>query len=148
MWFNTPKEELDRDFTLLEPGTYRFKIIDASYGPLKSGNGSAFTVAADVTEGPSKGSRIFAHYNTDHTSEKARQIGRGQFKRLLAALGISKPFAKPQDACDTLPGKTFVGEVEHELGTDGKTRAKLKRPIVETTNSMPQPTDDVDSIPF
>lgn len=128
MWFDTPNVELDKEYELTPEGRQTMVIIDAQHGELRSGNGSGVTVVSEVKGG--RFGRIWTTYNTDHTSEKAKLIGRGQFKRLLLACGVNNAFKTPAEACAALDGKTFLAEIEHEIGNDEKTRAKIKK-IVE-----------------
>lgn len=75
------KDELDKNFKLIEPGWYHCKITAVETKPAKSDGSTNYILKLAILEGPEMGTKLQRYY-----SEKAL----GFFGPLLAALEVPK----------------------------------------------------------
>lgn len=162
-----PKTVEDNDsFSPLPEGDYKVAVLDGELKTTKAGNGTYVAMSFAVASGPHKDRRIFSNFNIENPSEKATQIGRAQFKRFLAALGIVEKVSIDPAFFRKLQNKTLLATVDHEVGQDGKTRERVRRfDSTQQLASVPQqqrkaapslgsvaadipPPGDTDNIPF
>lgn len=125
------------EFDLLPAGRYRVMIDSAAVKANRSNPGRHVSVAMTVVEGPLKGRKVWSNFNIEHSSEKAQQIGRSQFKRFLAACGITEALESPMDVVK-VQHKVVGIELQHRQGSDGQTRAEVKQYTGEGETAAPQ----------
>lgn len=122
-----PSEVDDVDFELLPEGTYRLAVVDGELKTTRAGTGKYVAIALQVVTGPHKDRRIFDNFNVENPNPKAAQIGRAEFKRFLAALGITTAVDLGPAFFARLSGKTVEAKVVQELGNDNVNRNKVDK---------------------
>ena len=120
-------------------------MVASELKPTKAGTGQYMRVQFAV--GPDKLS-ISSFFNVENQSAKAQQIGRGQFKALLTALGITKSLNLPEDFEKLAHFKTLYVLVAQEE-REGKVRNVISRFInkKDVVGKAAQAEDD-QTIPF
>lgn len=99
MRIKVTKDELDKNFKLVEPGWYKGKIVDVETKPAKSDGSTNYILKLAVIEGNELGGKFQRYY-----SEKAM----GFFGPLLAALKAPKDAQGEYDIeLDNLKGKNI-----------------------------------------
>jgi hypothetical protein len=113
------KDELDKNFKLIEPGWYQTKIVGVETKPAKSDGSTNYILKLAILEGPETGTKLQRYY-----SEKAL----GFFGPLLAALEAPKDDQGEYDIeLENLKGRNVDTYVAR--GTDDK-----KRPTNEVSD--------------
>jgi hypothetical protein len=85
--FDTPNEKGSSE--PIPVGNYVASIFDASVGALKSGKGQGVKLTWEVEGGEYNGRRIFDLVIISHENADTMRIGRGKFKDIATAAGIS-----------------------------------------------------------
>ena len=85
--FDTDTEEGSR--TPIPAGKYKAQITDAIVAPLKTGRGTGVKLTWSISEGDHEKQLLWQQLNIQHDSEAAQRIGRGQFKDVCSACGIT-----------------------------------------------------------
>lgn len=111
------KDELDKNFKLIEPGWYHAKITAVETKPAKSDGSTNYIVKFTILEGPEIGTKLQRYY-----SEKAL----GFFGPLLAALEV------PKDS-----------NGEYEFDTDKLAGSNVDLYNSRGINDKKQPTNEV-----
>lgn len=104
----------------VDPGTYGLRILEAKFKDTNAGNGKYLELATEIgAPGEFDGAaRIYLRFNLVNPSEKAVRIAQIEFAALSVACGFGDN-ERPQ--MSQLPGRTFVADVDFELGDpDGK----------------------------
>jgi hypothetical protein len=90
--FNPDTEEGTPELTLLRPGHYVARIIDAIIKPYKTGKGQAVFLTWELMDDQYEGRKLWSKCTLTHESEKAMKFGRQQFKDICDACGIAGAF--------------------------------------------------------
>jgi hypothetical protein len=144
--FDTVNEEGSK-FDLLPAGKYVAEIIDAVYGPTKSGRGQAVSLQWNITEGEFKNRRVFQQIMMEHENADARRIGRQRFKDAVTACGIKKD-VKDLDVLRYRPCFISVRIRRDKHGEyDDKNEVRRISPVNGPAKAATTPELD-DSIPF
>lgn len=103
------------EFGVMPIGVYTVALVDSDLGPTKDGQGVKLKAVFEVQEGPYKNRKLFSNFNLVNKSEKAQQIGRGQWKRCYQAAGF---IGAPKDSMQLL-GRPLLAKVgiEPAVGT-------------------------------
>lgn len=145
----------DTDYEPIAAGSYPLLICKAEMKPTRKGDGRYCNVELQIASGSNKGRKIFDMFNLENPSEKAANIGRAMFKKLVCAAGV--PVIQTEDHLATLVDRVVVGEVVIETGSDGEKRNKVKRYFAYTSGSSmpaysapmsPPENDPLSNIPF
>lgn len=75
-------------FDPVPAGDYTAVIIQAEVRPTKDGGGEYIKLRFDITGPSHQGRVVFANLNTKNASAKAAEIGRGQLKSVMLAIGL------------------------------------------------------------
>jgi hypothetical protein len=86
--FDVDNEEGSK-FDLLPKGTYKAEIMGAAVKVAKSGRGQYVSITWQIVEGEFERRNVFQNVTIQHDSEKAQRFGRGMFKDIASACGIS-----------------------------------------------------------
>lgn len=115
---NDLPDDTGGDYTPLPEGEYQVVIKNAAVLPTKSDpNGQVINLRLDV-QGPTHVGRVvFSNINIRNKSEQAEQIGRGQLKAVMSALGI----ATLTDTDQLIGGQLIVKLSVRAARTDEKT---------------------------
>lgn len=97
-FFDTANEKESSGFQPAEPGVYQAMILGMTYKATKAGTGHYLAGTFLITGARHDGMKIFHNFNIDNQNETAQRIGRGQFKQLLTALGVTKALETPEEA--------------------------------------------------
>lgn len=112
-----------KEFTVAPEGVYQLIITNAEYGSNKKGNGTLVSMEFALVHDEHKG-KVWEYYNILNPSEKAQQIGQGQFGRICKAIGM------PNVDLDNLApmiDKVFHADLKHEESEyEGKVKTKLR----------------------
>jgi hypothetical protein len=90
--FNPDAEEGTPELTLLRPGHYVARIVDAIVKPYKTGKGRAVFLTWELMDDEYAARKLWSKCTLSHESEKAVKFGRQQFKDICDACGIAGPF--------------------------------------------------------
>lgn len=134
MAFFDPSKEIESDFTPLNPGRYRLLVQDLDIKTTKKGDGRY--VAVVFTEQVT-GKKVWMNFNIENPNAKAQQIGRGQLKSFLAALGHSNALESENDLYKITANKSCHADLVTEVGSDGKTRNRIAKFVVSVTSQPP-----------
>jgi hypothetical protein len=85
--FDTPNEKGSAE--PIPAGQYVASIFDASVGALKSGKGQGVNLTWEIEGGEHSGRRIFDLVIISHENADTMRIGRGKFKDIATACGIT-----------------------------------------------------------
>lgn len=151
MFFDTPSES-EESFVLVSPGVYRMKVQDTDLKPNKAQTGRLAVVAFSILQGEFKGQTVTAFFNIEHHSEKAQKIGRAEFKKFLAACGVTEALKYDNDFHRAVKDKELYVEVENEPVGDKifakPTKYASQPPDYYVPPSQPQRDSDVSDVPF
>lgn len=103
----------ENNFELLPAGKYPMQIVESSIAPLKSGNGTALKLTAEVLADGYRGRKLFLNLNIQHTNSTAEQIAQQQLRELCEAVGL----ARMSDTGE-LHNKPFEGNVKIRKSQD------------------------------
>ena len=70
-------------------GAYLVKTLDASFSPLKSGNGHGVNITYEIIEGQHSKRRIWSSLNVIHSNPEAQRIAQSELKKLCDACGVT-----------------------------------------------------------
>lgn len=115
----------DSSFAPLPDGDYDVRVERSIECDNKNRTGKYLEIVVIVTEGPSKGRKIWARYTTEHENEQAASIGRGQISAALRALG--RPVVDHESEIIGCVGKVRVGREKND-----PERNEIKRWIAPT----------------
>ena len=87
MRFNADDVPAAAGFGPIPDGTYRVRVDDSNEIENKKGTGKYLELVIIITEGPSKGRKLWARMTSEHENEQAASIGRGQISQASRALG-------------------------------------------------------------
>lgn len=114
---NDLPDDTGGDYTPLPEGEYSVTIKDAEVKATNDGTGQYIKLRLDV-QGPTHAGRVvFSNINIRNKSEQAEQIGRGQLKTVMSALGI----ATLTDTDQLIGGQLIVKLSVRAARTDEKT---------------------------
>lgn len=114
---NDLPDDTGGDYTPLPEGEYSVTIKDAEVKATNDGTGQYIKLRLDV-QGPTHAGRVvFSNINIRNKSEQAEQIGRGQLKAVMSALGI----ATLTDTDQLIGGQLIVKLSVRAARTDDKT---------------------------
>lgn len=114
---NDLPDDTGGDYTPLPEGEYSVTIKDAEVKATNDGTGQYIKLRLDV-QGPTHVGRVvFSNINIRNKSEQAEQIGRGQLKAVMSALGI----ATLTDTDQLIGGQLIVKLSVRAARTDEKT---------------------------
>lgn len=114
---NDLPDDTGGDYTPLPEGEYSVTIKDAEVKATNDGTGQYIKLRLDV-QGPTHAGRVvFSNINIRNKSEQAEQIGRGQLKAVMSALGI----ATLTDTDQLIGGQLIVKLSVRAARTDEKT---------------------------
>lgn len=114
---NDLPDDTGGDYTPLPEGEYSVTIKDAEVKATNDGTGQYIKLRLDV-QGPTHAGRVvFSNINIRNKSEQAEQIGRGQLKAVMSALGI----ATLTDTDQLIGGQLIVKLSVRPARTDEKT---------------------------
>ena len=152
MFFNTPAEKESEEFRPIPVGDYRLLVEGSAYKATKTGTGHFMEVRMSVIDGPFKGRKVFDRFNIQNANPQAEQIGKGQMKRFLSAIGVTEPLASETDFHRKAENKIVIGNVVIEDGPKGP-QNKVKGYVVtnpkKNQNSTPvESSSDLEDIPF
>lgn len=85
--FNSATFTADNSREVLPAGVYTARIIEAGFGPLKSGNGYAVSLTYEIIEGEHSRRRVWSSLNVIHNNPDAQRIAQSELKRLCDACG-------------------------------------------------------------
>jgi hypothetical protein len=88
--FDTPNEEGIPAFPLLPRDRYKAEIVSAKAGPTKNSKGYAINLTWSIIEGEYDARVVFQSVLIQHESAEAMKIGRGKFKDILNAIGVTE----------------------------------------------------------
>jgi hypothetical protein len=88
--FDTANEEASTPLALIPRGQYEAEITSAMAGPTKNGKGYSVALSWTITKGEYENRTVFQNILIQHESEEAAKIGRGKFKDVLIAVGITE----------------------------------------------------------
>lgn len=71
----------------LPAGVYPVRITQASFNPLKSGNGHAVNLTYEVIDGPHARRKVWGTLNVIHKNPDAQRIAQSDLKKLCDACG-------------------------------------------------------------
>lgn len=143
-------------FTPLKEGWYRAMIDGALLKPTQSG-GHRVAVQMTVLDTVGRGRKLFGSFNIQNPSAEAQRIGQGQFKRFLAAVGITTGFnVDDAELGSRLKDKVvyaFVTEVKNfKTGEpDNEVKDYADKPKAQGTTQAPKAQakkNDLDGVPF
>jgi hypothetical protein len=90
--FDTDNEEGSKSPDLLPDGKYPAEIFVGEYGPTENRRGMMVKFTWQIVgDGPYARRVVYQNILLEHESEKARSIGRGMFKDIIACCGITGP---------------------------------------------------------
>jgi hypothetical protein len=120
MFFNgeTVDENDAGGFSPLPAGPYRVYIDKAETKENKNGKGFHVSVTIKVVAGDYEGRLIFQNFNIENNSEKAQQIGRAQFKKMLVGIGAPVVFESEQQMRSAVTGKVCWVKVGQRKRSD------------------------------
>lgn len=148
MFFDPSQEEDVAEFDTIPPGIYRVAVIDTAVKPTRKGDGKYMSVAFQVLAGEHKDRRVFTNFNLENSSEQAQKIGRSEYKRFLATIGITQPLKSENEAHKAMANKTLSIEITHRKGSDGKTWTDVKK-FISKHDAEPKDQKMADAdIPF
>ena len=96
-------------FTPAPAGDYELMVVESEMKPTKAGDGKYLMCKITILAGPEKGRSILKNFNWVNKSEKAVQIGKGEFSDLCKAVNVPKP--RDSQQIHNLP---FIGKVTVE----------------------------------
>lgn len=146
--FNDLPVDTGGDFSPLPDGEYHVSVKDAEVKATNDGTGQYIKLRLDV-QGPTHAGRVvFSNINIRNKSEAAEQIGRGQLRSIMSALGL----ASLQDTDQLIGGQLIVKLSVRPARTDDKTGKTYEAsndvkaykpaggaPMAASPNGMPKP---------
>lgn len=75
------------DFSPLPPGDYTAVITESEMKPTKRGDGSFLALTFEITEGPSKGRKVWTNLNLRNPNPKAVEIAQRELSAICHATG-------------------------------------------------------------
>ena len=114
------------DFTPIPAGIYRAELTACELRQTKAGTGSYLNIRADVMDGPHAGRVVFGMITVTNPNSQAVEIGQGQLRELLRAVGLNT-----LEDTDQLVGRRCqikVG-IDERDGYEPKNNIKGWRPI-------------------
>jgi hypothetical protein len=85
--FNSSGFSADASRDPLPAGVYVARILEASFTPLKSGNGHGVNITYEVIEGQHSKRRVWSSLNVIHSNPEAQRIAQSDLKKLCNACG-------------------------------------------------------------
>ena len=125
--FDTPNEKGSSE--PIPAGNYVASIFDASVGALKSGKGQGVKLTWEIEGGEYNGRRIYDLVIIAHENSDTMRIGRGKFKDIASACGITDAITDLSVLCHK-PVWVTVKIQEDETGEyPDKNRVTRVKPI-------------------
>jgi hypothetical protein len=122
-------------FDPVPAGKYVAVITESEMKPTKAGNGHYLELTFEISDGPSKGRKLWARLNLDNPNQQAVQIARGELSAICRAVGV----LQPKDSCElhNLPLSVKVackkredtGEITNEIKGYEKKEAAFSKPV-------------------
>ena len=75
------------DFSPIAAGEYPMQIIDSDLKPTKKNDGHRLELTFEVTDGPSKGRKVWVNLNLDNPNPKAVEIAQRELSAICHAAG-------------------------------------------------------------
>lgn len=154
MFYNPQNVEKKPKFEILPKGTYRVLVSDAQ-GKRSSKGGRYLAITFDVIEGQYQRRKLFQNFNIQCGNPDAEERAWSDWKYLLEALELDKPFESEEQALAAVRDKTLRVKVGHTKdkrdGHEGEMQEKVQDFLSDGHgNSDPDPQSefDADSIPF
>jgi hypothetical protein len=150
-FFDTQNEKADTGFEVLADGQYQAMILGMTYKATKAGTGFYLAGTFLLVGGPADGRKIFHNFNIENQNDVAQRIGRGQFKQLLSALGITQTIETPDQAEMICQDKYLTLQLTSEKDRrDDKLKNVIKKflPASAGTKVAPKPLPNDADIPF
>lgn len=122
-------EDNEYDFSPPPAGKYDFGIVEAGTVANSKGTGKIFKARAKIIDGEQKGKSLFINLNVQHDSVEAQKIGRGQFKSLCIACGLTGFVENSSE----LLGKHFKASTKIETTAQWGEQAKISYFIPKET---------------
>ena len=138
--------------TPLPGGDYEVWPIEAEMKTTKAGTGKFIRVVFEVLDGPHKRRKLWQNFTWINPSEKAQEIGRGQFSAMCKAMGMA---GIVDDTSEILQKRVIATVAVVESDWNGKDENKITKysPAPGVVKAQAQLAkvvagDDSDSIPF
>lgn len=156
MYFNPEEVEDVGGFEVIPAGWYRVMVEGVEVKSTRNGDGTYCGVKMHVVEGPHAKRTLFSNFNIEHKNADAQRIGRGQFKRFLAAIGVTTGFDMANVHNVVVNKLLYVrvqigkhyqtGEPANDVKDWGVEPGKAQVQAAPKTAS--KPVDDLDNVPF
>jgi hypothetical protein len=130
-------EEGAKEFAILDEGMYTFVVKDPAKVGQTGKENPKFTINPSVESGPRANARVWHDFSVSDSPYAMKTYFFGE----LANLGLGAEFfdtnPTEQQIAQALQGKRFVAQIFHEIGNDGKTRAKIVSGSIQPPVSAP-----------
>ena len=134
-------------FEILPAGEYEMMVMESEMKDTKAGDGRFLSCKCAVVSGPLSGKTAFANFTWANKSEKAVQIGKGQFSDLCKAVNVLKPRDSQQ-----IHGIPFVAKVDvdgdYNRFKSFKARTVGGVPVPPSQPAAPPPPVQAGSVPW
>lgn len=110
----------------LPEGAYKAIISASEMKPNKAGNGNVLKLVLDIIDGKYKNRKVFWYLNYTNPNKDCENIGRGELKRLCAAVG--KPAPKDTIEIHNIPFTVHLKVEPEKDGFPAGNRVKKTEP--------------------
>ena len=158
--FNADNVEPARSREPVPAGDYMAMVMDANVNTTKAGTGKYLKLQFEIMGGKFAGRWIWTNINTQNPNSQAVEIGHAELSALCRAVGIAELTDTTQFIGKTLllgvqvdpegyNGKPTNDVVGYQAAGPASPRPNtVPAPPVQTTDQVPPPVDQDDSLPF